>query len=141
MTSAGKVVRAVFLAGIAVGTVLATVRVAAQRSSSPQNVPKYNIAQEQTVKGVVQEVKDYRCPISGAVGTHISIRTELGNLEVHMAPAKFFKDYELLMRKGDSVIVTGNKVEFDGKPAMVARLVIIGRETFTFRDEKGRPNW
>src|SRR5689334_17183176 len=113
MTRAGKVVRAIFFAAVFV-VVMAAVQVAAQ-SNSGQNVPKYNVAQEQTIQGVVQEVKDYQCPISGTIGTHIIMSTDKGNVEVHMAPAKFFKDYDLIMRKGADVTVTGNKVEFDGK--------------------------
>ena len=141
MTSASKVVRAIFLAVIAVGTILAASRVAGQDKSTGQNVPKYDITREQTVRGVVQEVKDYHCPVSGTVGTHISIKTSQGDLEVHMAPAKFFKEYDLRISKGDDVVVTGNKVDFNGKPAIVARLVIVGHDIFAFRDETGRPSW
>jgi len=141
MTRVGKVVRAIFLTAIAVGLFVITVRVAAQDHAAPQNVPKYNLAQEQTVKGVVQEIKDYHCPISGSLGTHISIKTDSGELEVHLAPTKFLKDYDILLRKGADVVITGNKLEFDGKPAMVARLVKMGNNTFAFRDDTGRPNW
>src|SRR6266700_5712331 len=134
MTRVGKVVRAIFLTAIAVGLFVITVRVAAQDNAT-QNVPKYNLAQEQTVKGVVQEIKDYHCPISGSLGTHISIKTDSGELEVHLAPTKFLKDYDILLRKGADVVITGNKLEFDGKPAMVARLVKMGNNTFAFRDD------
>ena len=64
-----------------------------------------------TIQGVVLEVKDYHCPVSGTIGTHFSLKTDHGDLEVHMAPAKFFKDYEILIRKGADVSVTGNRVE------------------------------
>ena len=141
MRSLGGVVRTIFFAAIVAAIIAIAVRVAAQDNATQQNVPKYNIAQEQTLQGVVLEVKDYHCPVSGTIGTHFSLRTEHGDLEVHMAPAKFFKDYEILIRKGVDVSVTGNRVEFNGKPAVIARLVRIGQETFAFRDEKGRPNW
>ena len=29
----------------------------------------------------------------------------------------------------------------EGKPALIAKSVTIGRETFNFRDAKGRPLW
>jgi hypothetical protein len=32
-------------------------------------------------------------------------------------------------------------VTFDGKPAVLARLIKVKNETFMFRDEKGRPLW
>jgi DNA/RNA endonuclease YhcR with UshA esterase domain len=141
MRDRGTVVRTIFFAVIIAAIIAITARVAAQDNATQQNVPKYNIAQEQTLHGVVLDVKDYHCPVTGTIGTHFSLKTDHGDFEVHMAPAKFFKDYEILVRKGEDVSVTGNIVEFNGKPAVIARLVRIGRETFAFRDDNGRPNW
>jgi DNA/RNA endonuclease YhcR with UshA esterase domain len=141
MRNLGTVVRTILFAAIIAAIIAVTARVAAQDNATQQNVPRYNIAQEHTVQGVVLEVKDYHCPVSGTIGTHFSLRTDRGDFEVHMAPAKFFKDYEILIRKGMDVSVTGNTVEFNGKPAVIARLVRMGRETFAFRDDKGHPNW
>jgi DNA/RNA endonuclease YhcR with UshA esterase domain len=140
MRNPGTVVRTILFAAIIAAIITVTARVAAQDNGT-QNVPKYNITQEQTLQGVVSEVKDYHCPVSGSIGTHFSLKTDHGDFEVHMAPAKFFKDYEILIRKGVDVSVTGNTVEFNGKPAVIARLVRMGRETFAFRDDKGHPNW
>jgi DNA/RNA endonuclease YhcR with UshA esterase domain len=103
--------------------------------------PKYDVAAQQTVEGTVQEVKDYKCPVTGTIGSHITIKTSGGALEVHMAPATFLKDYEMKLQAGDSVKVVGVKFTFEGQPAMLARSVTIGHATFTFRDDKGRPLW
>lgn len=37
--------------------------------------------------------------------------------------------------------VTGSRVTFDGKPAIIAAEVKKGGETLKLRDEKGRPVW
>jgi hypothetical protein len=51
------------------------------------------------------------------------------------------KQYEIAIRKNDNVTVVGSRIMFDGKPALIAKSVIIGRETFNFRDPNGRPLW
>ncbi len=103
--------------------------------------PKYDVAAQETVQGTIQEVKDYKCPVSGAVGSHISIKTLEGTLEVHLAPTAFLKDDDLALRAGDNVKIVGVKLVYDGRPAMLARTLTIGQTTFFFRDEKGRPLW
>lgn len=108
----------------------------------PSNgVPAYNPAQEQTFSGIVKEVKEYQCPVTGTVGSHISVAGDVTILEVHLAPASFLKQYEIILKAGQRVTVTGIRFEFDGKPAMLARMVTSGQSTFTFRDKKGRPEW
>ena len=104
-------------------------------------VPAYNVAQEQTFNGVIKEVKEYQCPVTGTIGSHISVAGDFTTLEVHLAPAKFLKDYDIVLKAGDRVTIQGVRFEFDGKPAMLARSVTSGHNTFTFRDPKGRPEW
>lgn len=104
-------------------------------------VPAYNPAQQQTVRGTVQEVKDYQCPVSGTIGSHIAVNAGSETIEVHLAPARFLKEYGIVIKEGDSVTVTGVKFTFNGKPAMMAKTVVAGHSTFTFRDDKGRPEW
>ena len=41
----------------------------------------------------------------------------------------------------DVITITGTKVTFDGKPAVLARVIKYKNETYLFRDEKGRPLW
>ena len=51
------------------------------------------------------------------------------------------KQYEINIRKDDNVTVVGSKIMFEGKTALIARSVVIGRDTYNFRDNKGRPLW
>lgn len=101
----------------------------------------YNTTDQVTVEGTVQEVKDYKCPVTGTVGSHITVKTSGDAIEVHLAPVTFMKEYEMVLHAGDNVKVVGAKILFEGKPALLAKTVKVGQETFTFRDEKGKPLW
>ena len=101
--------------------------------------PKYDLSTEVTIKGVIDEVKDFQCPVSGGMGAHIILK---GNdLVVHLALSKYLKDYDFNFAKGDEVEVVGSKVIMDDKPTILARVVTRGQSTFTFRDAKGNPLW
>ena len=101
----------------------------------------YAPTSEQTMRGWVVETKDFQCPVTGTVGSHITVKNETGSIEVHLAPASFMKQYEINIRKGDNVTVVGSRITFEGKSALIAKSVAIGNETYNFRDQSGRPLW
>jgi hypothetical protein len=101
----------------------------------------YAPTSEQTMRGWVVETRDFQCPVTGTVGSHITVKSETGSIEVHLAPASFMKQYEINIRKGDNVTVVGSRIMFEGKGALIAKSVAIGNETYNFRDQSGRPLW
>jgi hypothetical protein len=128
----------VLLLAIALGPV---VTVLAQKANNPAG-PKYDVSTEAKFKGVIDEVHDRQCPISGGMGSHFMLKLADGKiLEVHLATTKFVKSYELVFNKGDEVEVTGSKVEFEGVDAILAREVKRGNDDFVFRDPQGKPIW
>lgn len=106
-----------------------------------KNVPKFDPANQTTIKGVIEQVNNYECPISGTMGSHLTVRSGPGTVEVHLAASKFLNEYGIAFTKGDSVEVTGTKVVFDGKPALLARQITVGDRTYSFRNDKGIPLW
>jgi DNA/RNA endonuclease YhcR with UshA esterase domain len=115
---------------------------AVQKSSSPADVPKYDPATEATYKGVVEDVKDYMCPVSGGMGSHLILKLADGKtIEVHLATTQFLKAYELIFKSGDQVEVTGSKVKFQGVDTIFAREIKRGNETVVLRDKEGKPAW
>ena len=69
------------------------------------------------------------------------VKTTNGDIEVHLAPATFMKQYGITISKGDKATVVGSRITFEGKPALVAKSVTIAHDTYIFRDDKGRPLW
>ena len=115
--------------------------VSQEKNSPAQAHYTYDEANQQTVRGWVVETRDFQCPVSGAMGSHITVKSEMGNIEVHLAPASFMKQYDIAFTKGQNVTVVGSKITYEGKPALIAKFVAVGLETFNFRDPKGRPLW
>ena len=105
-------------------------------------VPKYDPAAENIFKGTVQEVRDRECPMSKGLGSHLVLKLDDGTtIEVHLAPSKFVKAYDLTFNKGDELEVTGTKVRFEDVDTIFAREVKRGNDVFVFRDKEGRPVW
>lgn len=120
----------------------ATITLVSQEKHSPTPVGyTYALNNEQTMRGWVSETKDFQCPVTGTVGSHITVKNETGSIEVHLAPATFMKQYEINIRKGDNVRVVGSRITFEGKTALIAKSVAIGNETYNFRDQSGKPLW
>jgi len=111
-------------------------------AQAPISVPKYDISNEVTIKGVVQEVKDFQCPVSGGMGAHLIVKTDKGVVTVHLALTKFLSEYGFNFAKGDEVVITGIKAKVgDDENSILARKIDRGNQTFTFRDKEGRPLW
>jgi DNA/RNA endonuclease YhcR with UshA esterase domain len=104
-------------------------------------VPAYDSSQERIFNGTIEEIKNFQCPVSGTIGSHLYIKDGSDVLEVHLAPTTFLKQYAMVLQAGDKVKITGVKFMFDGKPAILARTVVDGFSTFTFRNDKGQPQW
>jgi hypothetical protein len=113
----------------------------AQKSESSEPVPKYDVTQEAKFKGVVEEVKDRTCPVSGGMGAHLMVRIDSEIYEVHVAPVKFVKIYEVAFQKGDAIEIVGVKTKVQNIDAILPREIKRGNDNFLFRDEKGKPIW
>lgn len=111
-------------------------------AQTPASAPKYDPANEVTIKGVVQEVKDFQCPVSGGMGAHLVVKTDKGPVTVHLALSKFVSEYGFGFAKGDQVEVVGVKAKVgDDENAILARKIDRGNQTFMFRDKAGKPLW
>ena len=110
--------------------------------TSPRHrVPVYSPSNEGSLQGVVQDVQEFYCPISGEEGTHLLVKTADGNLQVHVAPTRFLRDKKLSFSKGDQIQVVGSRIIYNGHEALIARTVIRGDQTMAFREPNGRPMW
>jgi len=103
--------------------------------------PRYNTAAEVTLHGVVQDVRNFYCPVSGDEGTHLTIATDKGKVEVHVGPARFLSGQKWQFFRGDEVEVTGSRITFQGHEALIARTIVRGTQTVAVRKADGKPLW
>jgi len=103
--------------------------------------PSYDFATETTVRGVVQEVQEFNCPVSGNLGTHLIVQTANGPIQVHVAPERFLRGNGLSFAKGDQVEIVGARFNYKGADTLIARKISRGNETFAFRKTSGKPVW
>ena len=113
--------------------------VAADKTPPPHETSPYEIAHQKVLTGTVVDVQDYACPVTATVGSHITVRHAGGTIEVHLAPAKFLKQYEIVINKGSQVQIEDAMTTVEGRPGMLAKIVTDG--TYAFRDAKGKPLW
>lgn len=100
----------------------------------------YNTLTEATVRGTVEEVRTITGP-RGWNGTHLTLNTDSGSLDVHLGPASFLKKKGFEFAQGDQIEVTGSKVAFQDQDAILAREVKMGEKVLTLRDNEGVPEW
>jgi hypothetical protein len=103
-----------------------------------QGAKLYNPATEVTIKGVVVDVQDFACPVSeGEIGSHLTLKTGDGDVQVHLAPGRIMRSHRLSFSKGDQLTVAGSKVELYGHTDVIAREITRGNEEFVLRDRAG----
>lgn len=109
-----------------------------------QAPPKYDRSTETTVKGTVEEFK--LVPPSGAkTVAYLLEKTgpdkDKDTVEIFLCPKKFLDDIGVAFKADEAIEVTGSKVKQDGSDLILAREVVKGGETLTFRFQDGKPAW
>jgi hypothetical protein len=109
------------------------------RGNGPGPMFSYDPSTETTINGTIEEVQtvDMMCHS----GTHLTVKTEKGNIEVALGPNKFLAEQKLELKKGDQVQIVGAKANTRRGEIFMAREITTGGKTVTLRDEKGMPNW
>ncbi len=109
------------------------------QGGSPRRARMFDPATVTSVSGQVEEVQ--RLSGRRGEGIHVVLRTSDGTLDVLLGPAAFLEKQGLSLAQGDSIEVTGSKVQMGGAPAIIAQTVKKGDAVVTLRDAQGRPAW
>lgn len=111
----------------------------AQRGSGTGPMSNYDASAETTISGTIEEINimDMMCHS----GTHLTVKTDKGNMEVALGPSKFLSDQKLDLKKGDQIQIVGAKANTGRGEIIMARQITRSGKTVTLRDEKGTPGW
>ena len=101
----------------------------------------YNTATVETITGTVETV-DRVTPLKGMnYGIHLLVKTEKGDVSVHLGPSWYIERLDTKITTGDAVEVKGSRVTFNGKPAIIAAEMKKGETVLKLRDDNGIPVW
>lgn len=101
----------------------------------------YDPATVETLRGTVVRVDRFTAQRGGTYGIHVLLRTGGETVPVHLGPGWYIENQEVQIREGDEIEVTGSRITFEGRPALIAVEVKRGSEAFRLRDRNGFPAW
>ena len=109
-----------------------------------QAPPKYDTATETTVKGTVGELKLVP-PSGGKPVAYLMTKTgpdkEKDMIQIFLFPKSFLDQMGVAFKADEAIEVKGSKVKQDGLDLILAREMVKGGETLTFRFQDGKPAW
>jgi len=94
-----------------------------------------------TVKGEVTNIGKFTPSEGACCGIHLVLKTKNESISVHLGPSWYIDKQEVKMKAKDKVEITGSKVTFEGKPAIIAAEVKKKDGVLKLRDEDGIPYW
>lgn len=100
----------------------------------------YNPATEVKVNGTIEEVQQIQGRGAWS-GTHLTLKTDSGTLQVHIGPSSYLSEKGFSLTKGDKVEVLGSKVTMNSKETLLAREITKDNKTLTLRNAQGIPLW
>jgi hypothetical protein len=95
----------------------------------------------QTVTGEVVSVKTFTPTNGMSSGVHLQLKTEKETISIHLGPSWYLDNQDVQIKAKDKIEVTGSRITFDGKPAIIAAEVKKGDDVLKLRDENGFPRW
>jgi hypothetical protein len=101
----------------------------------------YNPKTVEPISGEVVSV-DTITPLKGmSSGVHLMVKADQETISVHLGPAWYVQRQDIKIVPGDKVEITGSRITYQGKPAIIAAEAKKGDEILKLRDENGLPVW
>lgn len=101
----------------------------------------FNPRTVETITGEVVSV-DKMVPMRGmSYGVHVVVKTSKETISVHLGPDWYMENQSVKLAPKDVVEITGSRITFDGKPAIIATEVKKGDAVLKLRDANGVPAW
>lgn len=95
----------------------------------------------ETVTGEVVNI-DKITPMKGmSYGVHLMIKTDKETISAHLGPGWYIENQDAEIKTKDRIEITGSRITFEGKPAIIAAEVKKDNKVLKLRNEKGIPYW
>ena len=94
-----------------------------------------------TISGTIQSVDTLTGRRGNIHMIQLTVKDSSGTVAVNVGPSFYLDEQKISFKVGDTVEVTGSKVQFNGTDVILAAKVKDGDNTITLRDDSGRPVW
>ncbi|MBM4053217.1 MAG: DNA-binding protein [Planctomycetes bacterium] len=95
----------------------------------------------ETICGEVTKVERI-IPVKGmSGGVHLTVKTDKEEIAVHLGPAWYIENQDMVIEQNDMIEVKGSRINFEGKPAIIAAHVKKDDAVLMLRNENGIPVW
>lgn len=101
----------------------------------------YDTKTVEMVSGTVMSVDQTSTENNMSAGVHLLLNTGNGNVTVHLGPAWYIDNQDVVISKDDNISVTGSKVTYKGDQIIIAKEVTKGDQILRLRDDNGYPLW
>ena len=101
----------------------------------------YDARTVETLRGEVLAVERFTPGKGMSAGVHLTLKTEKETIPVHLGPSWFIDNQDSKIEARDKIEVKGSRINFEGKPAIIAAEVKKGDEVLKLRDDAGVPAW
>lgn len=95
----------------------------------------------ETLKGEVVRVEKFSPNRGMSKGIYITLRTESGEVPVHLGPEWFLERQDIKISPKDTLEIKGSRITYNNKPAIIASEIQKGTDILKLRDENGIPVW
>lgn len=95
----------------------------------------------ETISGEVVSVEKITPSHGMSYGVHLIVKTDAETISVHLGPGWFIERQDITFEPKDNIVVTGSRITYQGKPAIIAAEVKKADELLKLREEYGIPYW
>jgi hypothetical protein len=101
----------------------------------------FNPQTVETLTGEVVGVNRFTPAQGMSYGVHLTLKTDKETVPVHLGPGWYVEKQGVTLAAGDKVQVTGSRITYQDKPAIIAAEVKKGDQVLKLRDATGTPAW
>jgi DNA polymerase III alpha subunit len=101
----------------------------------------YDASTVTTISGTIASVDSQETPRGGFYMVRLTVQDTSGTTSVMVGPTSYLDSQDISFNKGDSIEVTGSKVNFRGNDIMIAGQILSAGKTIKLRDDSGKPAW
>ena len=128
------------VAGLILGFVFFVVLLSCISHAQMMVTRNYDPKTEITLKARVIDVAQVAGK-RGCNGTHLSVTSDSGTLDVVLGPSRYIEKQQFLFRQGDEIEIVGSKLMLQGAKVIIARQIVKDGKSLVLRSSEGIPNW